>query len=60
MKVAKTDLRKQDARRVESAERWLGLGKPMHAIRELHRLTKRAWRHPLSEKVLWRAAQTLG
>ena len=59
MKAAKTNLRKKDARRVESAERWLGLGKPIKALGELQRLTKRAWRHPWSEKVLWRAAQSL-
>ena len=60
MKAAKTDLQKKDACRVENAEKLLKLGKPMRALVELQCLTKRAWRHPWSEKVLWRAAQSLG
>ena len=59
MKAAKTNLKKKDALRVKTAQKWLGLGKPVRAIRELQCLTKRAWRHPLSEKVLWRAALSL-
>lgn len=58
MKAAKTDLKKKDARRVRTAEMWLGLGKPRQAVAELQRLTRRAWRHPWSEQVLWRAAQS--
>jgi hypothetical protein len=60
MKAGKTNLLKKDARRVETAERWLGMGKPVRALVELQRLTGRAWRHPWSEQVLWRAAQSLG
>jgi len=59
MRVAKTNLRKKDARRVQTAEMWLGIGRPRQAIVELQRLTKRAWQHPWSEQVLWRAAQLL-
>jgi hypothetical protein len=56
---AKKELRKEDARRVESAEKWLGLGKPSQALAELQLLTKNAWKHPWSEQVLWRAAQSI-
>ena len=59
MRAAKTNLKKKDALRVKTAQKWLGLGKPAQALRELQRLTKRAWKHPLSEKVLWRAAMSL-
>jgi hypothetical protein len=59
MKVAKTNLRKQDALRVETAQKWLILGKPTQALRELHQLPRRAWRHPMSERILWRAALSL-
>jgi predicted Zn-dependent protease len=59
MKAAKTNLRKKDVSRVKSAEMWLGLGKPARALRELQRLTRRAWDHPWSEQLLWRAAQSL-
>ncbi|HZR21912.1 MAG TPA: hypothetical protein VFE51_31820 [Verrucomicrobiae bacterium] len=59
MKAPKTNLRKKDVSRVKTAEMWLGLGKPRHALRELQRLTHRAWKHPWSEQVLWRAAQCL-
>ena len=60
MRTAKTNLKTKDARRVQTAEMWLGMGKPRQALLELQRLTKRAWRHPWSEQVLWRAAQSLG
>lgn len=60
MRAAKTDLKKKDAKRVHTAEMWLSLGKPKHALVELQRLTQNAWRHPWSEQVLWRAAQSLG
>jgi hypothetical protein len=60
MRTAKTNLRKKDVSRVKNAEMWLGLGKPWQAVRELQRLTHRAWEHPWCEQVLWRAAQCLG
>jgi len=59
MRAAKTNLKKKDARRVHTAEIWLGLGKPRQALAELQLLTRCAWRHPWSEQVLWRAAQSL-
>jgi hypothetical protein len=59
MKAVKTSLKKTDVRRVEAAEMWIGMGKPLQALVELQRLTKRAWRHPWSEQVLWRAARSL-
>ena len=58
-RAAKTNLRKEDVSRVKTAEMWLGMGKPIQALGELQRLTKRAWKHPWSEQVLWRAAQSL-
>ena len=60
MRTAKTNLKKHDVHRVKTAEMLLGLGKPIRALSELQRLTKRAWQHPWSEQVLWRAAQSLG
>ena len=60
MKAARTNLKRKDVRRVRTAEMWLGLGKPKQALSELQRLTKRAWKHPWSEQVLWRAATSLG
>jgi predicted Zn-dependent protease len=59
VKAARTNLQKQDVDRVKNAEMWLGMGNPLRAMRELQRLTKRAWAHPWSEQVLWRAAQSL-
>ena len=60
MKTVKTDLKKQDKHRVKKAATLLQMGKPQHALAKLQRLTRRAWNHPLSERVLWRAAVSLG
>jgi hypothetical protein len=56
MRTAKTNLSMKDAVRVKSAEMWLKLGEPMQALRELQSLTRRAWKHPWTENVFWRAA----
>jgi len=55
----KTNLRSRDAVRVMRAERWLQKGKPTRALRHLQHLTKRAWAHPWTEKIIWRAANTI-
>ena len=54
------DLKAKDAVRVMSAERWLKTGKPARALRVLQRLSRRAWGHPWTETIVWRAAQALG
>ncbi|HTL17975.1 MAG TPA: hypothetical protein VL793_12105 [Patescibacteria group bacterium] len=56
-RAVKSNLRKEDAHRVKTAEMWLIMGKPLRALTELQRLTHRAWKHPRSEQILWRAAQ---
>ncbi len=45
---------------MKSAELWLRLGQPKQALLELKRVTPRAWKHPWTENVMWRAAQALG
>jgi hypothetical protein len=60
MKKPKSDLRLKDAVRVKSAEMWLKMGEPLQALLELQPLTKKAWKHPWTEKVMWRAAQAMG
>jgi hypothetical protein len=49
----------KDALRVKSAEMWLRLGEPFQAFQELQRLTRRAWKHPWTERVFWRVAQSM-
>lgn len=60
MKRGKSTLRLADALRVKSAEMWLHMGEPVQALMELKKLTRKAWRHPWTEQVMWRAAQALG
>jgi hypothetical protein len=59
MKRLKTDLRPQDAVRIRRAVHWLRKRQPARALRQLQRLTKRAWKHPLTERVVWVAANTV-
>jgi hypothetical protein len=59
MRTAKNNLSMKDALRVKSAEMWLRLGEPFQAFQELQRLTRRAWRHPWTERVFWRVAQSM-
>lgn len=59
MRMTKSNLRSKDAVHVKRAEEWLRRGKPTHALRQLQRLTKRAWKHPWTEQILWRAANTI-
>jgi len=59
MKNGKTNLSMKDALRVKSAEMWLRLGEPFQAFQELQRLTRRAWKHPWTEQVFWRVAQSM-
>ena len=59
MKPAKTNLGIKDAVRVKSAEMWLKMGEPFQALLELQRLPKKAWKHPWTENVFWRAAHAL-
>ncbi len=60
MKAEKTNLRFKDAVRVKSAEFWLRMGEPLQATRELRKLTRRAWNHPWTQRVVWQAAQAAG
>jgi hypothetical protein len=60
MKLGKKSLRFKDALRVKSAELWLQMGEPTQALLELQRVTRRAWKNPWTESVVWRAAQALG
>jgi predicted Zn-dependent protease len=53
-------LQPKDAVQVLSAERWLRTGRPARALRELQRLSRRAWKHPRTETIIWRAARELG
>jgi hypothetical protein len=59
MGMPKSDLRSKDAVRVQRAAHWLRKGKPVRALRQLQRLTKRAWKHPFTERVIWQAANTI-
>ena len=59
MRTTKTNLAMKDALRVKSAEMWLRLGEPFQAFQELQRLTRRAWKHPWTERVFWRVAQSM-
>ena len=59
MRTAKTNLSLKDAVRVKSAEMWLRLGEPFQAFQELQRLTRRAWKHPWTERVFWRVALSI-
>ena len=59
MKRIMSNLRKEDVRCVKSADRWLRQGKPLEALQTLDRLPNRAWNHPLTERVVWRAAQAV-
>jgi len=56
-KNTKSDLRLKDAVRVKSAELWLRMGEPIQATKELRKLTRRAWDHPWTQRVVWQAAQ---
>jgi hypothetical protein len=58
-KIKKTNLSIKDAVCVKSAEMWLKLGEPKQALQELQSLRKRAWKHPWTENVLWRAAHAI-
>jgi hypothetical protein len=60
MKRAKSNLRLKDALRVQTAESWLRMGRPLEALQELQRLTQKAWNHPWPEQLVWRAAQAVG
>lgn len=57
MKSAKTNLPLKDAVRVKSAELWLRMGEPLQATQELRKLTRRAWNHPWTQRVVWQVAQ---
>ena len=59
MRTVKTNLSIKDAVRVKSAEMWLKLGEPLQALQELQRLTRKAWKHPWTENVFWRAAHKI-
>jgi len=59
MRTVKTNLSIKDAVRVKSAEMWLKLGEPLQALQELQRLTRKAWKHPWTETVFWRAAHKI-
>jgi len=59
MSAAMTNLSIKDAKCVKTAEEWLRLGKPSQALMELQRLTKRAWKNPWTENIIWRAAQAM-
>ncbi|PWU14447.1 MAG: hypothetical protein C5B50_17250 [Verrucomicrobia bacterium] len=56
----KKKLRIKDAVRLEGAEMRLQKGKPQQALRKLQRMTERAWDHPWTEHLVWRAAQAMG
>ncbi len=60
MRTSKSNLRLKDAVHVKSAELWLRMGEPLQALLELQRLTERAWKHPWTAQVMWRAAQAMG
>jgi hypothetical protein len=57
LRKLKTDLLANDIARVARAEKWLKLGKPDRALTSLQHLKQRAWNHPWTERVFWRAAQ---
>ena len=59
MRRPKTNLRSKDALRVKQADMWLRAGQPLNAVRDLHQLTARAWNHPWTEQIVWRAAQEI-
>lgn len=60
MKRLKSELPLRDAVRVKSAETWLHMGEPAQALLELKKLTRKAWRHPWTEQVMWKTAQAMG
>jgi hypothetical protein len=58
-RMGTTNLQSKDAVRVRRAARWLRKGQPVRALRQLQRLTKRAWKHPFTERIIWQAANTI-
>jgi hypothetical protein len=59
MRAANGSLQARDKLRVRKAAKWLGQGRPRRALRELQRLTRRAWKHTLTDRLVWRAAHEL-
>jgi len=47
----------EDEQRMERVLHLLYNGKPDQALQELQGLTRRGWKHPWTEVVMWRTAQ---
>jgi hypothetical protein len=59
MTKEKTVPRAKDLLLVRKAEKWMGCGQPRQALLELQQLTQRAWKLPLADRIIWRAAHTM-
>ncbi len=57
--MKKRNLKPKDRAHVKNAEKWLQLGRPKQALRQLQRVTHSAWQHPLTDSIVWRAAVSL-